>query len=157
EAMDRENVNTVFYQRVLPVPTTGIRDLPPILRQTLSLAFTPDSKTLVLGAGGRADPTDQGLIKLVDVATLAEKPFMTNQTHNVIAVSLSADGKMMATTSITGIKIWDFDSATEVRSLKAINSSVGILSADGKLLATDSAGFTLFDVASGAQVPSYKT
>lgn len=156
EALDRENAATQSFWRVFPEPTTGIRVLPALKGATLSLAFTPDGKTLVTGAGTNSANGEQGEIKLWDVATGEEKPFLTKPTHNLTHLALSADGKVLATAAFASVKIWNLESATEVRTIKVPGINHVYLTADGKSFATDAKGVTLFDVASGAEQHSFK-
>jgi WD40 repeat protein len=86
-----------------PLPTS------PKLRDTLeghtgwvmSVAFSPDSKTL---ASGSADQT----IKLWDVATGKVQATLKEHTDMVGSVAFSPDGKTLASGSLDNtIKLWD--------------------------------------------------
>lgn len=156
DLLDREIASTVSLFRVYPEQTAGIRTLPAVKQETLSLAFAPDSKTLVVGAGTNSARGEQGEIKLFDVATGAEKPFLKNPTHNLLSMALSADGKVLATGAWPSVKIWNVETAAEVRTIKVQGSNRVGLTADGKTLITEGNGVALYDVATGMQVQTFK-
>jgi WD40 repeat protein len=69
------------------------------------MAFSPDGKTLVSGAGAGNEP---GVIKLWDVATGKEQATIKGHTSTVICVAFSPDSKTLASGSgDKTIKLWD--------------------------------------------------
>lgn len=114
----------------------------------LSLAFSPDRKTLA--SGGR-DET----IKFWDVASGTLLRTLDADTGRVGSVAFSLDGKTLVSLG-EHIKLWDVATGTELVRLEGESSQAReiALSPDGKMLASDSGreGIKLWDITSGKLV-----
>ena len=102
----------------------------------LSIAFSPDGKTLTLASGSRNDT-----IVLWDIATKQEIATFTGHSDRVYSVAFSSDGKTLASGSDDNtIKLWDIATKQEIATLKGHSSFVTSVafSPDGKTLASGS-------------------
>jgi WD40 repeat protein len=105
----------------------------------LSVAFSPDSKTL---ASSGQDKT----IKLWDVATGKAKDTLMGHTGTVGCLAYSRDGKTLASGSFDKtIKLWDVATSKEGDTLKGHTNRVLALaySRDGKMLASGGDDYTI--------------
>src|SRR5437868_4835428 len=86
---------------LLPSPLSAQE---PKLRDTPSVAFSPDGKTLASGSGGPG----WGAIKLWDLATSKERATLQGYKERVFSVAFSPDGKTLASGSYDEtINLWD--------------------------------------------------
>src|SRR5258708_2087906 len=123
----------------------------------LSLAFSPDGKTLA--TGNKVDPTDERAgdgpsIRLWDVATGKARLTVKGHTDDIRALAFTADGETLASgSSDTTVRLWGVTTGKERATLKGHTRTVLSLisTADGKMLASGSADHTvkLWDVATG--------
>jgi WD40 repeat protein len=123
--------------------------------EVLSLAITPDGKTLVSGSLDRT-------IKLWDLTTLKERATLRGHAGSVIGMALAADGTTLASLSRDGIiKVWDLTTGRERLTLDGPAFGEGSLaiSPDGKTLAAGRWGETvkLWDLAGGRERATLKT
>jgi len=125
---------------------------------TSDMVFSPDGKTLIIAYSNR--DTKNFVIRLWDVDTGALKATLEGHTDSVTCISLSANGRMLASGSTDNtIRLWDIDTATlkttiegyeGIRYAGEIPQSV-LLSPDGRTLAGVSKDKTarLWDVDTG--------
>ena len=105
-----------------------------------SAVFTPDGKYMISGA-------DDSKIILWDVQTGKAIRYMTGHKDQVRAVVVSSDGKRIASTTGSDIKIWDFNTGAELKSIKTTRSIMSLdFSPDCKLLAGGEQSYAGSDV-----------
>lgn len=134
----------------------------------VSVAFSPDGKTLVSGSWDHT-------IKLWYVASGKELKTFNGHSRDVYSVAFSPDGKKVASGSLDStVKLWDIDSGQELKSLKKQNPigsnpiitynpgydpvfSVAF-SPDGQTVASGNSDNTikLWDVTSGQELKALK-
>ncbi len=117
-----------------------------------SLAFTPDGKTLISGAGY----TDR-IVRLWDPLTGKERGRWTGHTLGVEGLAVSPDGSLVATGSQDQtLRLWDAVTGKEVAQLGDGKESVWTVafSPDGKTLASGGRAVRLWDVAGRKEVRS---
>jgi WD40 repeat protein len=112
--------------------------------EVLSIAITPDGKTLVSGS---LDKT----IKLWDLSTGTQRATLKGHSHSVHSIALAADGKTLASASRDGaIKLWDLVTLKEQFSLKVppFGGICVAITADCRTLAagTGAKGVLLWDL-----------
>jgi WD40 repeat protein len=127
----------------------------------LSVAFSPDGRTLASTGGDPADfDPERGLlgeVKLWDLDRGKEKASYRGHGDIVFAATFSPDGKTLATASRDGTaKLWDLAAGKERFTFEDHDAEVRSVafSPDGKTLATAGADGTarLWDVAGGKEV-----
>ena len=108
------------------------------------VAWSPDGKLLAIASTS---------IYLLDTQTL--KQIRSIEARGVLnGIAFSPDGTMLASSSYEGVKLWQVDSGSELRTFPGITSVKGVaFSSDGTMLAV-AAGKTikLLDVASGSEL-----
>jgi WD40 repeat protein len=100
--------------------------------QVLTLAFSPDGRTLVSGDEG-------GLAKVWEVSTHRELAALTNHSGWVGSLSFSPDGKTLATASADQtVRLWSTESWEEITTLRGHEFEVWWVaySPDGRWLIT---------------------
>jgi WD40 repeat protein len=116
-----------------------------------ALAATPHGKTLAWGGGNKR-------VTLREI-TRPDPQLYPPLSKGVLAIALSADGRMLAATDDWAIRLWDTTSKQEQRSLIGHKGQVSSLafSPDGKTLASGSSDkrVTFWDVASGRARHTY--
>lgn len=132
------------------------RALPGHSYAVLSVAFSPDGKTLASGG----DDVNDRAIKLWDVAAGRELRTLKGLSGGVRSVAFGPDGKTLAGgDGDHTIKLWDVVSGSELRALKGHTSGVNdvAFSPDGKTLVSCSADNTikLWEVASGSELRTF--
>ena len=112
-----------------------------------SLAFTPDSKSLIAGS-------EDNTAMRWELPGGRYAALFKGHTSGVKALAVSKDGSMLATASSDQTaKLWNVTTGAELRTFKAdsIVTSVA-LSPDGKILVTDTAWAEFWDTATGEKL-----
>jgi WD40 repeat protein len=123
-------------------PTGGVR----------RVAFTPDGARLVSGGF-------DGHVRVWDLATLKELRSFKVEGGTVYSLSLSRDGKTLATAGRDGLKLWDLATGKELpREAMNKHSCVAVAFApDGKIVASgDGETVKLWEVVTGKEVQQLK-
>lgn len=121
------------------------------------LTLSPDAK--MLATVDRDRKRQKATVKLWDVASSKEITTFDCQTHDLQAMTFSADGRLVAAAGYGSAMVWDVAAR---KSLLARRDSVWLVdtlafSADGKRLGVAGQGeVRLWDVASGKELSSFK-
>jgi WD40 repeat protein/serine/threonine protein kinase len=133
------------------------RPVPPC--HLLTVAFSPDGKTLAFGGTGNA-------VRLIDLEAKPPREQTWKQRgpeSNVQSLAFSPDGKLLACLKADGsILLWDAAAGAELRPLPSPNSRVVAFSPDGTLLAAagevnNSAVVRIWKVATGQLLFTFLT
>jgi len=118
-----------------------------------SIAFSPDGRYILSGAGGSDEATDN-TARLWEVASGEPRLVLTGHMERLTSVAFSPDGQMALTASEDGTaRLWSLDTGEEIRQftghLSGINSAN--FSPDGRSIITASRDRTvrLWDVETG--------
>lgn len=115
-----------------------------------TLAFSADSLTLATTDDQWHDPNEPCEIRLWDTQSGKLKRRIQNSLNEVMSVSFSPDGEMLASVSAHGTKLWNYRSGNFIRSLATGDEPIAF-SPDGKVLASGSKrNLKLWDVQTGA-------
>ena len=130
----------VSSTKLLDVATGKQLGVIPTLRGVLSILFSPDGKSLLVG--------DVIQLKVWDVATCQVREIVNDGGYSSIA--FTPDGKsMVGADAENSIKLWDANSGEVARTFRGVDSRVKSLSVspDGKTLASANIdGVTLWDL-----------
>jgi len=119
------------------------------------MAFTPDGQTLV--SGGWSD----GKVCFLDLTTGKKTRHFQAHERGIHSLSLSRDGKTLATAGFDGFRLWDLASGRNIqdfggKQMKSVHRMA--LSADAKLLASihEDHAIRLWDTASGKLIREHR-
>jgi len=113
------------------------------------IAFNPDGELLAAG-------TTANTVSLWDAQTGKQMLRIPGDASSVSWISMSSDGRILATGHPTSISLWDLETGEFLHSLtnKALHSSLVVLSADGKIIASAAgAGVVPIKPPDGGAVP----
>jgi WD40 repeat protein len=127
--------------------TMTVGNLMVSVERVLSVAFSPDGKTL-------ASSGDRGIVMLWDALSAQEKSKLTGHQDTVATLALSRDGKVIASGGEDQtIKLWEAETGNLKRTLKGHTGPVNCvaLSPDSRLLVSAAADKTvrLWDIETG--------
>jgi len=121
-----------------------------------SLSLSPDMKTLASGSTGNSSLRDNA-VRLWDITTGSGKAVLEGHAGHVTTVAFSADGKLLASSSLDAtVRVWDMSTLQTKETLSGFEKAAYAVAfdPDGKLLASgDQEGtITLWDVEKGERV-----
>ncbi len=130
------------------------RRLPGSLAQTVGpIRFSPDGKSVAI-----ANPTGNGDVRIINPATGRPTATLTGHTNSSFGIAYSADGKLLATTSIDkSTRVWNPQTGQLLRTFDQPNPVYRVaFSPDSRTLATmDSKGIIrLWDACTDCQNPT---
>jgi WD40 repeat protein len=114
--------------------------------QALSVAFSPDGKTLAVGSSGDERKGVPGEIKLWDVATRRQQATLRGHRSAIWCVAFRPDGKTVVSGGADGtVRLWEPVTGQEQLTLRGHDGEVSAVafSPDGGLLASGSADGTV--------------
>jgi WD40 repeat protein len=77
------------------------------------LAFSPDGRTLAVGAGNHPEEKPPGEIKLWELSTLRVRSVFRGHAGRVVSLAFSPDGKTLASAGWDGtVRLWDLGTDT---------------------------------------------
>jgi WD40 repeat protein len=120
--------------------------------QVLSVAFSPDGRTLASGGFDKA-------VTLWEVATGKQRAKLDGHTDTVRCVAFSSDGRTVASGSWDKtVRLWDAVTGKEKMTLKGHGSRVNAVDfrPDGKTLASGGQTAKLWDVATGKETATLR-
>lgn len=121
----------------------------------MSIAFSPDRRTLASSATLNVSQKSIGSIKLWDIESGQEIKTLLGGSSDIWTIAFSPDGKMIASGSYEGkVEIWDTESGRKTNTIQGHSDYIWTIafSFDGKYLASQSDDKTvkLWNVESGA-------
>lgn len=124
--------------------------------EPISLAFSPDGKTMAIGTGLEGDAFFGVELRQVSSGKLLRS--LSGHTASVQSVAFSPDGKTVASGSWDGtVRLWNVATGKLVRRLKSRFQTSVAFSPDGKILASDDGSMVkLWDVRTGRELRTLK-
>ena len=118
-----------------------------------SLAISPDGRIIISGSGDTGGIGDRyGIIIMWDASTGRKIRTIEGHTLTVNSIAYSTDGRLIASSSINEIKIWNAVTGIEIRTINTENVYTIAFSPDGKTLISGAKeGLILWDVSTGRE------